>query len=91
MGRGNCLGHCAKQRRHSPVAGIHIPVSRFHIYMSEGMCSPSNTSRYVHIVKSPDIYSIGVDYQDEDVLIQKCADIIHSAAAILKKCHLIQV
>ena len=37
------------------MAGIHIPVNLFHIYMSEGMCSLSNT-RYVCMLKSSGIW-----------------------------------
>ena len=70
------------------MAGVHIPVGLFHTYTSERMCSPSNT-RYVRMLK-PGIYGVGVDYQDDDVLVQKHADIVHSAAAILKKCCLIK-
>jgi pre-mRNA-splicing helicase BRR2 len=48
--------------------------------------------RYVRALKSPGFYSVGVDYQDEDdgALIQKRADIAHTAAVILEKCHLIK-
>ncbi|KAF8439069.1 Sec63 Brl domain-containing protein [Boletus edulis BED1] len=38
-----------------------------------------------------DLYGVGVDYQeDDDGLVQKRADIVHSAAALLEKCHLIK-
>jgi len=43
------------------------------------------------MLKSPALYSVGVDYQEGDgSLIQKRADITHSAAALLEKCHLIK-
>ncbi|KAI0062804.1 Sec63-domain-containing protein [Artomyces pyxidatus] len=49
------------------------------------------TYLYVRMLKSPALYSVGVDYQEEDGgLVQKRADIIHSAAALLEKCHLIK-
>ena len=41
------------------------------------------------MLKSPGLYCIRIDYQNDDViLIQKCADIAHSAAALLEKCKL---
>ncbi|KDQ53780.1 hypothetical protein JAAARDRAFT_136540 [Jaapia argillacea MUCL 33604] len=48
------------------------------------------TYLYVRMLKSPALYSVGVDYEDDKGLIQKRADIIHSAAALLEKCHLIK-
>ncbi|THH20310.1 hypothetical protein EW146_g1011 [Bondarzewia mesenterica] len=49
------------------------------------------TYLYVRMLKSPGLYSVGVDYQEDDSgLIQKRADIVHSAAALLEKCHLIK-
>ena len=48
-------------------------------------------ARYVRMLKSPGLYGVGVDYQEDDGgLIQKRADIVHSAAALLEKCHLIK-
>ena len=47
--------------------------------------------RYVRMLKSPGLYGVGVDYQEDDAaLVQKRADIIHSAAVLLEKCHLIK-
>lgn len=41
------------------------------------------------MLKSPALYSVGVDYQEDDLgLVQKHADIIHTAAALLEKCNL---
>lgn len=43
------------------------------------------------MLKMPSLYSVGVDYQHDDVgLIQKRADIAHSAAVILEKSQLIK-
>ena len=43
------------------------------------------------MLKSPGLYGVSVDYQEDDNgLIKKCANIVHSAAALLKKCHLIK-
>ncbi|KAG7448800.1 Sec63-domain-containing protein [Guyanagaster necrorhizus] len=49
------------------------------------------TYLYVRMLRSPGLYGVGVDYQDDDVgLIQKRADIVHSAAALLEKCQLLK-
>ncbi|KAG9310011.1 putative RNA helicase [Chiua virens] len=49
------------------------------------------TYLYVRMLKSPGLYGVGVDYQeDDDGLVQKRADIIHSAAALLEKCQLVK-
>ncbi|EGO30085.1 putative RNA helicase [Serpula lacrymans var. lacrymans S7.9] len=46
---------------------------------------------YVRMLKSPALYEVGIDYQEDDSgLIQKRADIVHSAAVALEKCHLIK-
>jgi pre-mRNA-splicing helicase BRR2 len=43
------------------------------------------------MLKSPGLYGVGVDYQENDGgLVQKRADIAHSAAVLLEKCHLIK-
>ena len=48
-------------------------------------------NRYVRMLKSPALYGVGADYQEDDNgLIQKRADIIHSAAVLLEKCQLLK-
>src|SRR5260221_12946710 len=43
------------------------------------------------MLKSPALYGVNADYQEDDPgLIQKRADIIHSAAALLEKCSLVK-
>ena len=43
------------------------------------------------MLKAPALYGVGADYQeDDDGLIQKRADIIHSAAVLLEKCQLVK-
>ena len=43
------------------------------------------------MLKNPGLYNIGVDYQEGDGgLVQKRADIAHTAAGLLEKCHLIK-
>ncbi|TFK70690.1 Sec63-domain-containing protein [Pluteus cervinus] len=48
------------------------------------------TYLYVRMLKSPALYGVGADYQDDGLLVQKRADIIHSAAVILEKCQLLK-
>ncbi|KAJ7271901.1 Sec63 Brl domain-containing protein [Mycena haematopus] len=49
------------------------------------------TYLYVRMLKSPGLYGVGVDYQEDDTgLIQKRADIAHSAAVLLEKCQLLK-
>ena len=46
---------------------------------------------YVRMLKSPALYGVGADYQEDDHdLIQERADIAHSAAVLLEKCQLIK-
>ena len=43
------------------------------------------------MLRAPALYGVGADYQeDDDGLIQKRADIIHSAAILLEKCQLVK-
>ncbi|KAF7771727.1 hypothetical protein Agabi119p4_6038 [Agaricus bisporus var. burnettii] len=48
------------------------------------------TYLYVRMLKDPGLYSVGVDYQDDAGLVQKRADLIHSAAVMLEKCQLLK-
>jgi replicative superfamily II helicase len=49
------------------------------------------SASYIRMLKSPTLYSVSADYQDDDPgLVQKRADIIHTAAAVLEKCNLIE-
>ena len=42
---------------------------------------------YISMLKSPALYSVGVDYHGEDdTLVQKPAGIAHSAAVLPEKC-----
>jgi Sec63 Brl domain len=46
---------------------------------------------YARMLKSPPLYGVGTDYQEDDPgLIQKHPDIAHSAAVLLGKCQLIK-
>ncbi|KAH9988137.1 Sec63-domain-containing protein [Russula vinacea] len=49
------------------------------------------TYYYVRMLKSPALYYVSADYQEDDPsLIQKRADIVHSAAVLLEKCNLVK-
>ncbi|KAI1872568.1 hypothetical protein JX265_005448 [Neoarthrinium moseri] len=47
------------------------------------------TYLFVRMLRSPGLYSVGAEYEDDDALEQKRVDLIHSAAAVLKKSNLI--
>lgn len=47
--------------------------------------------RYIRMLRDPVLYGVTVDYQEDDQLfVQKRADIIHSAAVLLEKCNLVK-
>ena len=48
------------------------------------------TYLYVRMLRSPALYRVGADYENDDILLQKRVDIIHSAATTLAKCRLIK-
>ena len=45
---------------------------------------------YVRMLRSPGIYNVGAEYADDEALLQKRVDLVHSAAVALEKCHLIK-
>ncbi|KAK8049158.1 pre-mRNA splicing helicase [Apiospora phragmitis] len=47
------------------------------------------TYLFVRMLRSPGLYSVGADYEDDDALEQKRVDLVHSAAAVLKKAGLV--
>lgn len=47
------------------------------------------TYLFVRMLRSPGLYSVGADYEDDQALEQKRVDLIHSAATVLKKSNLI--
>lgn len=58
---------------------------------AHSVLDPDNSVRYVRMLRTPSLYGVGVDYQEDDGgLVQKRADIAHSAAVLLEKCHLIK-
>jgi len=71
------------------MAGLHLPVR----IPSFSPLLPNLTlvCSYIRMLKSPALYSVGVDYQEEDgAPVQKRTDIAHSAAVLLGKCQLIK-
>jgi len=59
--------------------------------VSCGVCTDGLRGSYMHMIKTPGLYGVGVDYQDDDGgLVQKLTEIAHSAAVLLEKCHLIK-
>ena len=77
-------------RQSRPVARLYVPVSG---QFNSPFIHPAKhvNSRYVRMLKSPGLYGVGIDYQEDDVsLIQKHADIAHSATVLLKECQLIK-
>ncbi|KAF3906765.1 hypothetical protein AA313_de0204902 [Arthrobotrys entomopaga] len=48
------------------------------------------TYLYVRMLRSPNIYNVGAEYADDDALLQKRVDLVHSAAVALEKCHLVK-
>ena len=71
------------------MVGIHVSVSEYSFVDWETL--KWDVVRYVRMLKSPSLYSVGADYQcNDDGLMQKRADIVHTAAALLEKCQLIK-
>ena len=85
----SCLGRLGIATKQYSGWGTHIckyfrPTHGLFLYLTYVI-------RYVRMLKSPGLYGVGVDYQEDDGgLVQKRADIVHSAAALLEKCHLIK-
>jgi len=48
------------------------------------------TYLFVRMLRSPGLYSVGAEYEDDEALEQKRVDLIHSAAVVLKKSNLIK-
>jgi len=48
------------------------------------------TYLFVRMLRSPGLYSVGAEYEDDVALEQKRVDLIHSAAMVLKKSNLIK-
>ena len=48
------------------------------------------TYLFVRMLRSPALYQVGPDYQEDESLEQKRVDLIHSAAAVLEKANLVK-
>ncbi|KAI1005935.1 Pre-mRNA-splicing factor [Podosphaera aphanis] len=48
------------------------------------------TYLFVRMLRSPGLYSVGADYEEDTLLEQKRVDLIHSAAVVLEKSNLIK-
>ncbi|KAK3372516.1 Sec63 Brl domain-containing protein [Podospora didyma] len=48
------------------------------------------TYLFVRMLRSPGLYSVGAEYEDDEALEQKRVDLIHSAATVLKKSGLVK-
>ena len=48
------------------------------------------TYLFIRMLRSPGLYSVGADYEDDDALEQKRLDLVHSAAVVLEKSGLIK-
>ncbi|KAL9072568.1 MAG: hypothetical protein Q9157_005042 [Trypethelium eluteriae] len=48
------------------------------------------TYLFVRMLRSPGLYSVGADYENDNALEQKRVDLIHSAATVLEKSHLVK-
>ncbi|PSR82178.1 Sec63 Brl domain-domain-containing protein [Coniella lustricola] len=56
----------------------------------EGVDWLGYTYLFVRMLRSPGLYSVGVEYEDDEVLEQKRVDLVHSAAHVLRKANLIK-
>jgi pre-mRNA-splicing helicase BRR2 len=48
------------------------------------------TYLFVRMLRSPGLYSVGAEYEDDEALEQKRVDLIHSAATVLEKSNLVK-
>ncbi|KAK4144714.1 Sec63 Brl domain-containing protein [Dichotomopilus funicola] len=48
------------------------------------------TYLFVRMLRSPGLYSVGAEYEDDEALEQKRVDLVHSAATVLKKSNLVK-
>ena len=62
-----------------------------HLFLFRCRVLTYHLNSYVRMLKSPALYYVSADYQEDDPsLIQKRADIVHSAAVLLEKCNLVK-
>ena len=56
----------------------------------EGVQWLGYTYLFVRMLRSPGLYSVGADYENDDALVQKRVDLVHSAAVILERAGLVK-
>lgn len=56
----------------------------------EGVQWLGYTYLFVRMLRSPGLYSVGADYENDDALLQKRVDLVHSAAVILERAGLVK-
>ncbi|KAA8642266.1 ATP-dependent RNA helicase BRR2 [Aspergillus tanneri] len=56
----------------------------------EGVDWLGYTYLFVRMLRSPGLYSVGADYENDDALEQKRVDLVHSAAVILERAGLVK-
>ncbi|GAT28918.1 pre-mRNA splicing helicase [Aspergillus luchuensis] len=56
----------------------------------EGVDWLGYTYLFVRMLRSPGLYSVGADYEDDEALEQKRVDLVHSAAVILERAGLVK-
>jgi pre-mRNA-splicing helicase BRR2 len=56
----------------------------------EGVDWLGYTYLFVRMLRSPGLYSVGADYENDDALEQKRVDLVHSAATILERAGLVK-
>lgn len=56
----------------------------------EGVAWLGYTYLFVRMLRSPALYQVGADYEEDETLEQKRVDLIHSAAAVLEKASLVK-
>jgi pre-mRNA-splicing helicase BRR2 len=70
---------------------LYVPFLSFSPFFPHFLWINLFINRYVRMLRAPALYGVGADYQEDDNgLIQKRADIIHSAAILLEKCQLVK-
>ncbi|PWY89330.1 Sec63-domain-containing protein [Aspergillus heteromorphus CBS 117.55] len=59
-------------------------------HRDEGVDWLGYTYLFVRMLRSPGLYSVGADYENDDALEQKRVDLVHSAAVILERAGLVK-
>ncbi|KAG2084378.1 Sec63 Brl domain-containing protein [Suillus discolor] len=97
-GEGIIITNHAELQYYLSLLNQQLPIESLFVDFLGTVCNRNEavqwlgyTYLYVRMLKSLGLYSVGVDYQEDDNgLIQNHSDIAHSAAVLLEKCHLIK-